>query len=192
MIIILEALADIDSINICYAMFHCVNQHIIWYIKSHEYQKLYMIFLFVLSSMANDLEQINSLDKVILHDDESSFITTPTAVAQKHGIISIKLHKRHGRHCHENHHCNHGDYHGHGIHSHCDKMSRKKDTFGHYIFKKHYVYDKNLSPTDDAYVPYYSMHYPSFPFSGKTKVSEFQDESEDDGGDKFIEKGLFH
>lgn len=149
-----------------------------------------MFFLYIVNIIGNDVEQINALDKVVLQDDDSTFITTPSAIARRNGVTGIERHRKKGRHCHDNH-MSHND-HGYGSHSHCDKISDIKDSYGHYVFKKHFTHDENLSPTGDAYVPYLALHYPMFPFNGGYKYRSPPGKQDSNDDINFMENGLFH
>lgn len=153
------------------------------------------VVLYILYIFCGDIEQLNTLDKVILEEDESSFATIPSSKPRRHPISEFERHVRQSPYCHGNHRCHHshGHSHDHGF-SHHSRLHKphKKDPFGHHIFHKHFTNRNNVSPMKEIYVPFYTYHYPGFPFKdSRDEVSNVSEEEDDDDDNEF-EQATFH
>lgn len=148
-----------------------------------------IFYLSVILSLEGDLEQLNSLDKVVLREDDSSFTTMPSSKPRKHPFSWLEHHQRNVDYCHGNHfiykkkghHRNKTFLQDHSYKYIDNEMQKKhhphyKDSYGHHVFHNHYANKTNISPIKDAYVPYFTWHIKPFPF---------QDRKEELDGDEY-------
>lgn len=166
---------------------------------------MFFHIILITSTARNDLEQLNSYDKISLREDESSFTTIPSSLPERKPLFHGDMHARntynsgppffHKRHGHHGHH-NHGDhsYHNYSHHSHhhVDHKPHQKDSFGNHVYITHYTNHNKIIPDKDMFVAYDSMHYPRFPFKGRQKENEYEHEPEITDDDKLESFASFH
>lgn len=138
------------------------------HIKDND-RRYHMFFhlLTIITTARNDLEQLNSYDKIMLREDEESFATIPSSLPERKPLSRYDIHARNLYNSgplfyRKPHHKGHAF----SLHSHEHVRHRphKKDSFGNHVYTSHLTNRSNVTPDSDMYVSYDSMHYPPFPF----------------------------